>query len=87
MFDGGQILKTPGISTPQAVAAVALVLNTGAVQFCLNKGGKMEYVFDAMVARRESCLEDGTFENAFDHEQSERERSRRVYLTSLFSLD
>lgn len=47
----------------------------------------MEYVFDAMVARRESCLEDGMFENTFDHEQSERERNRRVYLTSLFSLD
>ena len=59
-----QILKTPGIPTPQAVVAVALVLNAEAVQFYLDKGGKVEYVLDAMVdvARGESPLGDGTFE-------------------------
>lgn len=65
-----QILKTPSIPTPQAVVAVALVFNAEAVQFCLDKGGKVEYVLDAMVdvARGESCLGDGTFEDTFDQE-------------------
>lgn len=69
IFDAiAYVLKTPGISTPQAVMAAALELNARAVQFYLAKGGKVEYVLDATVdiAREQSSLGDGTFEETFD---------------------
>jgi len=74
IFDAiAEILKTPGIPTPQAVIAVALVLNTSAVQFYLNKGGEVEHVLDATVniAKEQSNLGDGTFEETFDVDEEE----------------
>jgi len=62
IFDAtAQILKTPGISTPQVVAEVAWVLNAEVVQFYLDKGGEVEYALGTVVdiARVESCLGDG----------------------------
>jgi hypothetical protein len=67
------VLKTPGISTPQAVMAAALELNPSAVQFYLAKGGKVEYVLDATVdtAREQSNIGDGTFEDTFDIDEGD----------------
>ena len=66
------VLKTPsGIPTPEAVITVAMNINPGAVQVYLGKGGKVEYVLDAVVdvAKGESGLGDGTFEDTFDYEE------------------
>ena len=62
------VLKSDRIPTPQAVLDAAFELNAGAVQFYLRKGGKVEYVLDAIVstAREQSNLGDGTFEDTFD---------------------
>ncbi|KDR66028.1 hypothetical protein GALMADRAFT_259860 [Galerina marginata CBS 339.88] len=63
------ILERPGsVLTPKAVLAEALTLDAGCVQFFLNKGGRMEHVLDATVhmAREQSSLGDGTFEETFD---------------------
>jgi len=72
------ILEAPGqgrIPTLQAVLAEALALDARAVRFYLNKGGKVEYVLDATIdsAREQSSLGDGTFEETFDHDESEGE--------------
>ena len=74
IFDAiSQVLKTPGIPTPQAVMAEALQLDPRAVQFYLGKGGRVEYVLDAIVntAREQSNLGDGTFEETFDCDEEE----------------
>ena len=48
-------------------------INAGAVQFYFDKGGRVEYVLDATVdvAREQSSLGDGTFEDTFDHDAGE----------------
>lgn len=70
-----QVLKTPGIPTPEAVMAAGLELDPGAVNFYLGKGGKVEYVLDAIVdtAREQSSLGDGTFEETFDYDEGDSE--------------
>ena len=71
------VLETPasGIPTPEAVMAAALELKASAVQFYLGKGGKVEYVLDAVIdiAREQSNLGDGTFEDTFDRDEGEEE--------------
>ncbi|CAA7262588.1 unnamed protein product [Cyclocybe aegerita] len=59
------------IPTPQVVLIEALALEPRAVQFYLGKGGKVEYVLDATVdiAREQSALGDGTFEETFDTDE------------------
>ncbi|KAF8879192.1 hypothetical protein CPB84DRAFT_1852149 [Gymnopilus junonius] len=57
--------------TPQAVLEVASGLgymDVGPVRFYLNKGGKVEYIFDAVIdmAKEQSALGDGSFEDRFD---------------------
>ena len=51
----------------------AMDINPSAVYFYLGKGGRVEYVLDATVdiAREQSCLGDGTFEDTFDCEEGE----------------
>ena len=75
IFDAiAQVLKTPtGIPTPHVVIQAAMDIDPSAVHFYLGKGGKVEYVLDAMVniAREQSSLGDGTFEDTFDHEEGE----------------
>jgi hypothetical protein len=75
ILDGiAHVLKTPsGIPTPEAVMTAAMDINAGAVQFYMGKGGRVEYVLDAVVdvAKGESSLGDGTFEDTFDHEEGE----------------
>jgi hypothetical protein len=53
--------------------ATAMVLNAGAVIFYLRKGGKVEYVLDAIVdiAREQSPFGDGTFEETFDCDEED----------------
>jgi len=67
------ILRTTEIPTPQAVLAEALALDARAVQFYLANGGKVEYALDATVniAREQSNLGDGTFEETFEDEYDE----------------
>lgn len=69
------VFKTLRIPTPQAVVAEALALDDRAVQFYMAKGGKVEYVLDATVdiAREQSSLGDGTFEETFAHDESDEE--------------
>lgn len=57
------------------------MFNAGAVQFYLDKGRKVEYVFGAMVdvARGESCLKDRMFENTPDHDESERKKLESLF--------
>ena len=75
IFDAiAHVLRTPtGIPTPHAVMQAAMDIEPSAVNFYLGKGGKVEYVLDATVniAREQSCLGDGTFEDTFDHEEGE----------------
>lgn len=83
IFEGvSHVLKrTPGgIPTPQAVLEAALDLNAGAVHFYLGKGGKVEYVLEAIldIAREQSSLGDGTFEETFDCDEEEEEVGRRL---------
>ena len=67
------VLKSLSIPTPQAVLNAALELNSSAVLFYLGKGGKVEYVLDAIVAtaREQSSLGDGTFEETFDCDEGD----------------
>jgi len=69
------ILETLKIPTPGVVVTEALALDAEAVQFYMAKGGKVEYVLDAMVAmaREQSSLGAGTFEETFDHEEADEE--------------
>lgn len=70
------ILVTLKIPTPGVVVTEALALDAEAVQFyTVDKGGKVEYVFDAMVAmaRKQSSLGAGTFEEIFDHDEADKE--------------
>ncbi|KIM34664.1 hypothetical protein M413DRAFT_450130 [Hebeloma cylindrosporum] len=75
LFDGiSQILRTPNaIPTPQAVITAAFDINPSAVEFYLRKGGKVEYVLDALVdtAKQQSSLGDGTFGDMFDVGEAE----------------
>ncbi|KIM47235.1 hypothetical protein M413DRAFT_440719 [Hebeloma cylindrosporum] len=83
LFDGmAQILRTPNaIPTPQAVITAAFNINPSAVQFYLRKGGKVEYVLDALVdiAKQQSSLGDGTFGDTFDVEEAEDAEHRLGY--------
>jgi hypothetical protein len=69
------VLATLNILTPGMVVTEALALNAEAVQFYMAKGGKVEYVLDAMVAmaREQSSLGAGTFEETFDHDEGDEE--------------
>lgn len=73
LFDGiSQILRTPdAIQTPQVVITAAFDINPSAVQFYFRKGGKVEYVLDALVdtAKQQSSLGDGPFGDMFDVEE------------------
>ncbi|KAJ3501261.1 hypothetical protein NLJ89_g9416 [Agrocybe chaxingu] len=68
---GRQPQGPASIPTPQVVLTEALTLDPRAVQFYLGKGGKVEYVLDATVdiAREQSALGDGTFEETFDNDE------------------
>ncbi|KAF8879191.1 hypothetical protein CPB84DRAFT_1793501 [Gymnopilus junonius] len=59
------------LPTPQTILSKALELDAGAVSFYLSKGGKVEFTLDAVLdmAREQSVLGDGTFEETFDVEE------------------
>jgi hypothetical protein len=75
IFDAiAHVLKTPnGIPTPPAVMQAAMDIHASAVQFYLGKGGRVEYVLDGTVdiAREQSSVGDGTFEETFDCDAGE----------------